>query len=69
MAIKKAITTCEKCKYCKFPRTSDDNNGACKCKIIKYKTIDTSVFGGETPKWCPLRFQHSEDKGNAGEQP
>ena len=45
---------CENCKYCKFPRTSNDNWGACKCKLMKYKTIDVWVSGGETPSWCPL---------------
>lgn len=45
---------CENCKYCKFPRTSNDNWGACKCKLMKYKTIDVWVSGGETPYWCPL---------------
>ena len=46
---------CMTCKHCKFPRTTDDNGGACKCKIMKYKTIDVYVSGGETPEWCPLR--------------
>lgn len=45
---------CDNCKYCKFPRTSIDNWGACKCKLMKYKTIDVWVSGGETPSWCPL---------------
>lgn len=44
---------CFDCNYCKFPRTADDNGGACKCKIMKYKTIDVYVIGGETPEWCP----------------
>lgn len=45
---------CERCQYCKYPRTSDDNCGACKCKLMKFKTIDVYVGGGETPTWCPL---------------
>lgn len=48
------MTRCENCKYCKYPRTSDDNGGACKCKIMKYKTIDVWVSLGEVPTWCPL---------------
>lgn len=48
------ITPCEYCGYCRFPRSSDDNGGQCKCKLIKYKTIDVCVSGGETPSWCPL---------------
>ena len=47
--------SCESCKYCQFPRTSDDNWGACKCKAMKRKTIDVSVCGGQTPEWCPLK--------------
>ena len=47
--------TCINCDYCKFPRTANDNGGACKCKAMKYKTIDVYVSGGETPKWCPLK--------------
>ena len=47
--------SCESCKYCQFPRTSDDNWGACKCKAMKSKTIDVSVCGGQTPEWCPLK--------------
>lgn len=46
--------SCEQCKYCRFPRSSNDNGGSCKCKIAKYKTIDVYVSGGETPLWCPL---------------
>lgn len=46
---------CENCNYCKFPRSSDDNGGSCKCKLMKYKTIDVYVGGGETPTWCPLK--------------
>lgn len=48
--------SCESCKYCQFPRTSDDNWGACKCKAMKRKTIDVSVCGGQTPEWCPLKL-------------
>ncbi len=47
--------TCEWCRHCRFPRTSNDNGGLCKCKIMKYKTIDVYVSGGETPDWCPLK--------------
>ena len=46
---------CEDCKYCQFPRTSDDNGGACKCKIMKRKTIDIIVVNGGAPEWCPLQ--------------
>lgn len=46
---------CEYCRYCRFPRSSTDNGGACKCKIMKYKTIDVYVAGGGTPHWCPLK--------------
>ncbi len=46
---------CEYCKYCRFPRSANDNNGSCKCKIMKNKTIDVYVSGGETPEWCPLK--------------
>ena len=53
---------CEQCKYCKYPRTSDDNRGACKCKIMSYKTIDVCVIGGkEPPKWCPLSHGDIEE--------
>lgn len=45
---------CEQCGYCCFPRSDNDNGGACKCKIMKYKTIDIYVSGGETPIRCPL---------------
>ncbi len=48
------ITPCEYCGYCRFPRSSDDNGGLCKCKLAKYKTIDVYVSGGETPSWCPM---------------
>ena len=44
---------CLYCKYCRFPRTSNDNGGSCKCKIMKNKTIDVYVSGGEVPLWCP----------------
>lgn len=46
--------SCLNCEYCKFPRTANDNGGACKCKIMRYKTIDVYVSGGESPAWCPL---------------
>ena len=36
---------CEYCKYCRFPRSANDNNGSCKCKIMKNKTIDVYVSG------------------------
>lgn len=44
---------CFTCKYCKYPRSADDNGGACKCKLAKYKTIEGYVEGGYTPDWCP----------------
>ena len=47
--------SCEYCKHCRYPRSSDDNNGLCKCKLMKHKTIDVYVGGGETPDWCPLK--------------
>lgn len=46
---------CETCNYCKYPRTADDNRGACKCKLMRYKTIDVIVTGGGSPAWCPLK--------------
>ncbi len=46
---------CETCNYCKYPRTTDDNCGACKCKLMRYKTIDVIVTGGGSPAWCPLK--------------
>ena len=46
---------CEDCGYCQFPRTSDDNAGACKCKLMKRRTIDVIVTNGGAPTWCPLR--------------
>lgn len=45
---------CETCKFCAFPRTSDDNGGACKCKLLRHKTIDVLVVNGAAPSWCPL---------------
>lgn len=51
---KKPKRTCERCDYCQYPRSSDDNWGACKCKAMKRKTIDVSVAGGQVPDWCPL---------------
>ncbi len=44
---------CEYCRYCRFPRSSTDNGGQCKCKAMKYKTIDVSVE--KTPDWCPIQ--------------
>ena len=44
---------CEQCGYCRYPRSDGDNSGLCKCKLMKYKTIDVYVSGGETPVWCP----------------
>lgn len=52
---------CINCGYCQFPRSANDNGGACKCKLVKYKTIDVYVSGGETPVWCPLNKK--QDKG------
>lgn len=46
--------SCRTCDSCKYPRSADDNGGAAKCKIMKYKTIDGYVTGGYTPDWCPL---------------
>ena len=51
---------CECCNYCRYPRSSDDNHGHCKCKLMKYKTIDVYVVGGETPNWCPLKKSEVE---------
>ena len=45
---------CVNCENCRFPRSENDNNGNCKCKIMRNKTIDVYVCGGETPAWCPL---------------
>lgn len=46
---------CRNCNYCKYPRTTDDNGGACKCKPMKYKTIDILVESNASPVWCPLQ--------------
>ena len=57
--------SCEYCKYCRFPRSSNDNGGFCKCKLMKYKTIDVKVEDGkEKPEWCPLlkKIRESESK-------
>lgn len=54
---------CMNCGYCMFPRTTDDNGGACKCKLMKYKTIDVYVIGGETPEWCPLNPRTPKERG------
>lgn len=51
---------CERCDYCRYPRTADDNGGNCKCKLMKYKTIDVYVGGGQTPDWCPLKKEKGE---------
>ena len=56
---KKPKKICERCDYCQYPRSSDDNWGACKCQAMKRKTIDVSVAGGQVPDWCPL---NKEDK-------
>jgi len=45
---------CIICQYCRFPRSANDNNGSCKCKIMRNKTIEVYVSGGQTPQWCPL---------------
>ena len=55
MAEQTLTTKCINCSYCRFPRSADDNNGACKCQLMKYKTIDVYVSGDETPEWCPLK--------------
>lgn len=52
---------CERCDYCQYPRTPDDNNGLCKCKAMKRKTIDVYVGGGETPDWCPIKDMTPEE--------
>ena len=51
---------CENCNYCQYPRTSDDNGGACKCRAMKRKTIDVMVSLGETPEWCPIKKREKE---------
>lgn len=53
------MAECMRCAHCKFPRTADDNAGNCKCKLMKYKTIDALVCEGETPDWCPLNKRGS----------
>ncbi len=55
MENEKKTQRCETCNYCKYPRTPDDNNGACKCKLMQYKTIDIIVTGGGSPAWCPFK--------------
>lgn len=52
---------CETYEYCKYQRTPDDNGGACKCKIMNYKTIDGYAEGGDTPAWCPLNKEARYD--------
>ena len=47
--------TCEMCEYCRYPRTADENGGLCKCRLLKNKTIEVYVGGGETPSWCPRK--------------
>lgn len=54
--------SCLHCSHCQFPRSSDDNNGLCKCIAMKRKTIDVYVCGGETPEWCPLPKKGSTPK-------
>ena len=54
---------CEYCKYCRYPRSANDNGGCCKGKLMKHKTIDVYVGGGETPKWCPLEKKELTEKG------
>lgn len=54
--------SCAYCDYCRWPRTANDNGGACKCKIMKNKTIDVYVSGGETPVWCPLNAKEEKQK-------
>ena len=54
---------CERCTYCKFPRSENDNGGACKCKLMKYKTIDVFVCEGQTPNWCPLNKDGERREG------
>lgn len=58
---------CEECKYCQYPRSSNDNWGNCKCKAMQKKTINVYVAGGETPTWCPLKKMPS-CKGKTIEQ-
>ena len=55
---------CVNCKYCRFPRTANDNGGNCKCKIMKNKTIDVYVSGGETPSWCPRKDNTEKPTNN-----
>ncbi|MDE7191915.1 MAG: hypothetical protein K2O35_05570 [Clostridia bacterium] len=55
MTDEKKMPRCEMCDYCKYPRTTADNSGACKCKLMKYKTIDVIVTNGGSPAWCPLK--------------
>ena len=57
---------CESCTYCRYPRSANDNGGACKCKIMKNKTIDVYVSGGQTPLWCPLNTKASKKEENGG---
>ncbi len=63
---KKITARCETCNYCKYPRTSDDNGGACKCKLMKYKTIDIIVTGGGSPAWCPINKMIDADAAPLG---
>lgn len=53
---------CANCEYCRFPRSENDNNGNCKCRIMKNKTIVVCVCEGQTPQWCPLKKKGSEIK-------
>ena len=53
---------CISCDYCQWPRSYNDNGGACKCKAMNRKTIDVYVSGGQVPEWCPL---NKEREGKA----
>ena len=55
---------CETCDYCQWPRSSNDNWGACKCKAMQRKTIDVSVCGGQVPTWCPLKKEKASSVGS-----
>ena len=52
---------CTNCKHCSFPISENDNNGSCKCKIMKNKSIDVYVCDGATPTWCPLNKSNPKD--------
>ena len=57
------MATCEACRYCKYPRTSDDNRGACKCKLMHIKPLMFMSAAGQAPQWCPLN-KLTAPKGN-----